>query len=427
MVRWGSAIRLALMLLCVIALLAPAPAAVAQDPAEELDRVEDELEGARDDLRGVERRRAAELEDLERVDARLSKLNDELQGLNDRLAVAEGELAESSQRLAQTTARLVETENRLADTRRRLEGSQDDFDDRARSTYMYGAQAKWPQLIAGIDSVEEFQRSLKYARAVLHNDQERVERISALEATVERTTDELAELQEQRGAQRAADQAHRDEAAEIVARREAVTADVAAQAERHRAMVAELESDRRTYLAMVTQLEAEGQQLETQLRRRAEAEAARRRAAAAAGRAPAPAADVPPQAGSAPQGALVWPTNGPITSPFGWRTHPIFGTRRMHNGMDIAGPSGSPIVAATAGVVVSAGPMGGYGNAVVIDHGGGMATFYAHQASVAVSAGQQVSRGQLIGYVGSTGFSTGPHLHFEVRINGTPVDPAGYL
>jgi murein DD-endopeptidase MepM/ murein hydrolase activator NlpD len=99
----------------------------------------------------------------------------------------------------------------------------------------------------------------------------------------------------------------------------------------------------------------------------------------------------------------------------------------MHNGIDFGASAGTPIRAAADGVVVSAGPLGGYGNATVIDHGNGLATMYAHQSQIIVSAGQHVSRGQVIGYVGSTGFSTGPHLHFEVRVQGTPVDPMQYL
>jgi murein DD-endopeptidase MepM/ murein hydrolase activator NlpD len=127
------------------------------------------------------------------------------------------------------------------------------------------------------------------------------------------------------------------------------------------------------------------------------------------------------------KGGLLWPTPGPITSPFGWRIHPIYHTRRFHPGIDIGAPTGQPIVAALAGVVVSAGPMGTYGNIVVIDHGNGFATAYAHQSRVLVRVGQRVARGERIGLVGSTGASTGPHLHFETRVNGTPVDPMNYF
>jgi murein DD-endopeptidase MepM/ murein hydrolase activator NlpD len=118
---------------------------------------------------------------------------------------------------------------------------------------------------------------------------------------------------------------------------------------------------------------------------------------------------------------LIWPVNGPVTSPFGYRWG------RLHAGIDIGVPYGTPIHAAAAGTVVLAAWTGGYGNYTCIDHGGGLATCYAHQSSYAVSAGAQVSQGQVIGYVGSTGHSFGAHLHFEVRINGNPVDPLGYL
>jgi murein DD-endopeptidase MepM/ murein hydrolase activator NlpD len=133
----------------------------------------------------------------------------------------------------------------------------------------------------------------------------------------------------------------------------------------------------------------------------------------------------PPSSGAAPSApsssGLIWPVSGPITSPFGMR----WGS--LHPGIDIGAGMGTPIKAAASGRVIVAAYSGGYGNLVVIDHGNGLATAYAHQSQIAVSVGQQVAQGQVIGYVGSTGFSTGPHLHFEVRVNGSPVDPMGYL
>jgi murein DD-endopeptidase MepM/ murein hydrolase activator NlpD len=118
---------------------------------------------------------------------------------------------------------------------------------------------------------------------------------------------------------------------------------------------------------------------------------------------------------------LIWPVSGPVVSGFGMRWG------RMHEGIDIAAGYGTPIHAAASGTVIFSGWMSGYGNFVIIDHGGGMATAYGHQSSIAVGGGQTVSQGQVIGYVGCTGHCFGPHLHFEVRINGSPVDPLGYL
>jgi murein DD-endopeptidase MepM/ murein hydrolase activator NlpD len=129
-----------------------------------------------------------------------------------------------------------------------------------------------------------------------------------------------------------------------------------------------------------------------------------------------------PSSDSTPSAAgFIWPVSGPVVSPFGMRWG------RMHEGIDIAAAEGTPIHAAASGRVVYAGWMDGYGNLVAIDHGGGLSTAYAHQSSIAAGVGQTVSQGQTIGYVGCTGHCFGPHLHFEVRVNGTPVDPLGYL
>jgi murein DD-endopeptidase MepM/ murein hydrolase activator NlpD len=125
--------------------------------------------------------------------------------------------------------------------------------------------------------------------------------------------------------------------------------------------------------------------------------------------------------GTTSASGFIWPVHGVLTSGFGWRWG------RMHEGIDLAVTSGTPVVSAAAGTVILAGWMGGYGNLVVVDHGGGISTAYGHNTSVTVGVGQQVAQGQLIAYSGNTGHSTGPHVHFEVRVNGAAVDPMGYL
>jgi len=133
------------------------------------------------------------------------------------------------------------------------------------------------------------------------------------------------------------------------------------------------------------------------------------------------------QVPSGGSGGMIWPINGEVTSPFGWRIHPIFGTARFHSGIDIAGDYGDPIRAAASGTVIYAGWISGYGNAVIIDHGGGITTLYGHNEAINVSVGQSVSQGQVIALCGATGDATGPHCHFEVRQDGEPVSPYNYL
>lgn len=128
-------------------------------------------------------------------------------------------------------------------------------------------------------------------------------------------------------------------------------------------------------------------------------------------------------------GVYTWPTPSckSITSPYGMRNHPLLNQRKMHTGIDIGASMSASIVAADSGTVIFAGWMNAYGNTIIVDHGGGMSTLYAHQSRFSVAKGDSVVKGQEIGKVGSTGWSTGPHLHFEVRINGTYTDPNAYV
>ncbi len=122
-------------------------------------------------------------------------------------------------------------------------------------------------------------------------------------------------------------------------------------------------------------------------------------------------------------GMMTMPVNGHVTSGYGMRMHPLLGFTRMHKGIDIGAPWGSPIYAATDGTVVMAGRNGGYGNFVKLAHAGGLGTGYGHMSKIAVRAGQHVGKGQVIGYVGSTGMSTGPHVHYELYKNGVAINP----
>lgn len=142
---------------------------------------------------------------------------------------------------------------------------------------------------------------------------------------------------------------------------------------------------------------------------------------------PAPGGDGAAGAGSAATTPSIWPAKGAVTSGFGWRNSPFGGGTELHQGIDLAVDTGTPVVATADGEVVQSGFAGDFGNLVQVDHGNGFATFYGHNARLAVSVGQTVLKGQVIAYAGSTGRSTGPHLHYEVRKDGAAVDPWRYL
>ena len=183
-------------------------------------------------------------------------------------------------------------------------------------------------------------------------------------------------------------------------------------------LIQRLNSDRTALTAAENQLERESQSITTLIQRKI-AEARAREAAAKA--------NSRKSIFVRGTGIFTYPSNAPLSSAFGWRRHPILGYRRFHSGLDFAASYGSIIRAADTGTVIFSGWYGGYGKAVIISHGKGISTLYGHSSNLHVSEGQTVKRGQAIASVGSTGLSTGPHLHFEVRKNGTPVNPANYL
>jgi murein DD-endopeptidase MepM/ murein hydrolase activator NlpD len=203
---------------------------------------------------------------------------------------------------------------------------------------------------------------------------------------------------------------------------------LAALAQERTQLVAAADAQKRQVAQEVTQLEEISEQTELEIEaliREKQAEEAARRAAAR--RAALLAGQEPPPIVGAP-GQLIWPVSGRISSPFGMRTNPVSGRFLMHTGIDIAAEMGTTVVAPADGKVITAGwNDGGYGNMIIIDNGGSMSTLFGHLSQIFVATDQEVKRGQAIGAVGSTGESTGPHLHFEVRIDGKPVDPMSYL
>lgn len=252
--------------------------------------------------------------------------------------------------------------------------------------------------LAYLDRISETtDRAILELEALQQLEERQRERIEAREAAAEDEIVRLGEIE--------------DELAAVEAKLAERQAAVEAELGRQRSMLRSIEDEIAHFDTELDALEAEQGRI-----RQAIADAAAKNDTAAGD-----------GGGGGSSGPFVRPVPGPITSPFGMRVHPILGYARMHTGLDFSAPYGQGIVASSSGTVIMATYFGGYGNTVVIDHGGGVATLYAHQSSFAVSSGQAVSAGDVVGYVGSTGLSTGAHLHFEIRINGNPVDPVPYL
>jgi murein DD-endopeptidase MepM/ murein hydrolase activator NlpD len=270
---------------------------------------------------------------------------------------------------------------------------------RAIHVYKQGSFAPVGSVLTSASPQEALRRTA-LVDVVTRADQRVVEQVTVTETAITAQRKQLAT--EQETLERVAEQ-QREIAAEAEELRDDKALAFAASSERVQALEGE-----------ETHLTAESRELAA-LARRAE------QAALAASRSQATAAMAAAPAGPTSATGWVWPAAGPLTSGFGYRWG------RMHEGIDIGAPYGAPIYAAAAGTVSYAGVMGGYGNIILVDHGGGVVTAYAHQSAFVAGVGTSVSAGDLIGRIGSTGQSTGPHLHFEVRVGGSPRDPLGYL
>lgn len=398
--RWRC-VRVAVAASSLLALVATGAAAEG-DVADQLRETRQELESKEAELERTRAELALVADQVRASDAELARMTSELAELERRLEAAREVVAQAQARTAGATAELEQVTRRLEDTRLRLAERERTFDDRVSAAYKYGTPSV-ATAIKGAGDVNEFVRGVYYIRSVMRADRAVIAEVTdaaralvADRAEADRLRDELAHQQELAAAAAA-------EAEDLASSQRKLTAMVETERARRAELMSRLEVEEALTAAEIDELEAESEALAEELR------SSRWRA------------------GAPGQGTWVWPTSGQVGSRFGYRVHPIYGTRRMHTGVDISGSFGQPIVAANEGLVVAAYcTPGGYGCRVVLDHGGGFASLYAHQSNFAVAQGDVVSGGQVIGYVGSTGASTGPHLHFEIRVSGGPVDPMAY-
>jgi murein DD-endopeptidase MepM/ murein hydrolase activator NlpD len=331
-------------------------------------------------LRTVEREKRKVVLEIARIDSRLDSTEA-------RLEAARNDVARARNDLGQAVRRSQEAESRLSNHRRSVA-------ERLVAMYEEG-QVSPLELFLQSSSVSDLEERLYLFDQVVSQDAQILGGYEEAYSDAEKRRAEIASLERELTAKQA----------DLAAERRSTAIELKAQSDRKRQLLREQEIGER----LLAEMEEESRGITAELRRWEQTPAGRRRAA------------------TPWKGGLIAPVPGNIVSGFGARLHPIYKIRKMHTGVDIDAGSGTPIKAAAGGLVVHSGRRGGYGNCVIIDHGGGLATVYGHCSSLSVAAGQEVKQGQVIGRVGSTGLATGPHLHFEVRRNGEPVDPAGWL
>ena len=334
--------------------------------------------------------------------------------VSEQLRQIEGQLRQATAELGTIKDQRVAVENditlnerQLAEAQKRLEGRESVFYKRVRDIYING-RLSYLDVVIGSKDFSDFANRLEVLKRIIDSDITLINEIKKERAEIEAHKQKL--------------EADRAKLVELEKAALAKQAEIEQKKAERNVVLQKAQNDRATAMQAIEELNASSAQVSAMLKERQAA-----RAAAAAAAAQSSGGQGASDNWVQGTGQLGWPVSGEITSPYGYRVHPIWGTTIYHSGIDIGVDEGTPVHAADGGVVVWSGWMGGYGYAVVIDHGNGLSTLYGHNSELAVDEGQSVAKGQVISYAGSTGNSTGPHVHFEVRVNGDPVDPMGYL
>lgn len=333
---------------------------------------------------------------LDEATRREKELSVKLADTRKRKVKAETELAETQKKLGIAQEQLRQVKTRIRRTSIRLLRAQHALEKRLRAIYMEG-EVSYMAVLLQSDDFTDFLNQADYLERIVRSDSELIASVKAHKGELDKERMEartvvldLAKLRLQK-----------QDRVESLHRLKLAQDDLFGRLQAHQSRLS----------SRIDEMEHITVKKEKELREMIRARTAALRPGV-----------VPPSAGG-----LIYPVRGPITSPFGYRVHPILGTSRFHSGLDFGVAHGTPIVAADNGLVIHSGWYGGYGNTIILDHGAGWTTLYAHASSLNASQGQSVRRGQTVSFVGSTGMSTGPHLHFEVRYQGNPVDPMSRL
>ncbi|MCI7612266.1 MAG: peptidoglycan DD-metalloendopeptidase family protein [Selenomonadaceae bacterium] len=342
-----------------------------------------------------------QLADLQRQAERQQEITNEaaakVESVSERLRVIQEELSAATAAYREVSSQLAAVEGKIDENTELLEKTEADLkvknrmlQRRVRDIYING-QISYVDVLFGAKDFSDLMTRMDILKRIIKHDYDLIVKVKEEKAVVV--------------AARAQLEKDRAEAERLVASAEETKAAVEAKEAEQQELLDQAIYDRDTSERAYEELMAASEEVASMIRR----------------------SNMSYSGAPAGAGGMIWPLSGPVTSEFGWRTHPIFGTARFHSGLDIGGDYGLPIYAAAGGTVIHAGWISGYGNTVILDHGGGVTTLYGHNDSLNVGVGQTVSQGQVIAMCGSTGNSTGPHCHFEVRENGEPVSPYSYL
>ena len=375
--------------ICLVVLFAVPFTAFAEEPLSEEDKAK--IKQKQEELQQIESQMGSKKQILDEKKQKAYSAYQQLMEVERALKEAEDELAVIENNLKEVETKIQENTEALRVIKLKYEDQVRYYNSRIRNIYKHG-QINYVDVLLGARDFSDFTTRFELLLKIMRNDIQMIEDMKVEQQNLKEQQDKLQSNQEELQVVRNQADAKRQIIENRREQRKEIYQAAAAERDKEEREYQQLLNDSQAITNMIKELESGGK-LTGQ--------------------------------GS---GRMMWPvTSRYITSPYGWRTHPIYGSRRFHSGLDIGTDYNDPVVAADNGVVISSGWIGGYGYTVIIDHGRGLTTLYAHNNELRVSKGQKVAKGQLIALAGSTGNSTGPHCHFEVRINGETTQPLDYL
>lgn len=353
------------------------------------DEVQTKIDQTKRKLSETKRRENSVLGTLLRTQQELERISGNLSGLNNKLFNTE-------QRMGAITAQINHAQTELDQLKTQIGGHRSILDQRLLAFYKYGYQSSL-EILFTAKSFAEFVTRFEMIRRFTRIDVQVIKTLQTQQDLIAQKKQEIVQKQQELTSQKSLylqlqNQNKREQVRQI------------SLSENKQKELATLQNDRKALEEALDELEQTSKALETQIRQYQN----ERHAALGTGN-------------------YIWPVPGDVIQHFGWRIHPILRKRKFHSGIDIVAPQGTVISASDSGVVISCGRNGGYGKMILLDHGSGFATLYAHCSLLLVDKGQSVTKGQEIAKVGTTGLSTGPHLHFEVRKEGVPINPLSFL
>ena len=376
--------------------------ATLSEKQRELEKVQEKLRVTSEEIKQKEIQESELLAEVESLDREVASLEKEISSLQEKLAHKKQEKRKLEESIGELEKKVERIKSEIRVQREKLGQRTKVFHQRVVSLYTKG-QVTYLEVVFSAADWDDFLTRVEFITRLAKWDKKIVLQIRETKAKLEREEARYAQTLNELKSQKLQVEREVREIAFLTAEEERKKLELDQKREEKSELLKKVQADKAALLAMEEELERTSKEL-TALIQRLESDGER-----------------------VSTGKLLWPTSGRISSRFGMRYHPILHVYRMHTGIDIGAPYGQNIYAADDGKVIYAGWLGGYGKALIIDHGGGLTTLYAHTSAILVKVGDNVKRGQVVARVGSTGLSTGPHLHFEVRINGVPKDPLNYL